>query len=57
MRSEPSGGVRPCRRSRTLSPSLLATRFEGRSYCGGTAGFKDATDPVEGTLDTQTTPR
>jgi hypothetical protein len=37
-----------------LTPSLaLAVDSNGAAYFGGTAGFKDAKDPVEGTLDTR----
>jgi hypothetical protein len=33
--------------------SLLAVDSKGAAYFGGTAGFKDAKDPVEGLLDTK----
>jgi hypothetical protein len=37
-----------------LAPSLaLALDAKGASYFGGTAGFKDAKEPVEGVLDTK----
>jgi hypothetical protein len=37
-----------------LTPSVtFAVDAKGASYFGGTAGFKDAKDPVEGRLDTK----